>query len=77
MAYTAGDFEALAASFSDGGIVGLSNRDLVVAALRIASAVMRPGVLEDALANLILYEDPERLIPDAAFLRRDLIEAKP
>lgn len=47
-----GNLEVLATSIERGGTVGSDNRDLIVAALRIAARVTRPGVIEGVLSDL-------------------------
>ncbi len=68
MAYTAEDFEYLI-PFRE----GLEVDDILTAALRIASAVMRPGVIEQAMFEF-KYNDPPAL---ADAIRSALTDAKP
>ncbi len=71
MKYTAEDFEARRDRFAE--VPGGIDDDIVLAALRIAANVMRPGTvgdsIESGLANVILYDHPEKLPEDAAVVR--------
>jgi hypothetical protein len=75
MAYTAEVFDSVLASIkeADEAGEGIPPPAAVIAALRIASAVMRPGVIEQAMFEF-KYNDPPAL---ADAIRAALTDAKP
>ena len=71
MAYTAEEFETVLKRW-DGDDVRRIDDPVIEAALRIASAVMRPGVIEAVLGDLDATTEGE-----AAAIRSALTDAKP
>ncbi len=77
MAYTSEDFNETLKAWSDEGPGAMSDLELfrIPVALRIASAVMRPGMIETAIHEADMDEMTNEDI--AAVLRAALTDVKP
>ncbi len=77
MAYTAEEFDQMRRYYNPHDVCA-SDREIIEAALRIASAVMRPGVIETAMSSYWDIPVTEMAVDDeAAAIRAALTDAKP